>query len=653
MHDVNVQGVAGINAAEVASNLGALTQEGTPCAILILEEDPIHAVGRVRIYHAPSLCPTLVDREPHEWMGRAFISQGDVLNKETAIYELPATYCHLARQGSATRCFEPDIIDGALEDDAALEIFPAIMDPDEPHTEAVRVRTTCMIPARIAARFIESSFSPREAWLRIGGMIRQDTPAIRAACAPVIRWLQFILTKHANAQDASPAKLNRLLPQVGRPLREHRCKINFRFLPSLDEGGYVRREAELLTTQVGKVAAQLQQQREDHRDVAEFKQQPKTPGKKWPEVIQNIKNILQVRDELELRQVWTRLANCKKEDARIMLEGSLEQVCKELPAVYDQMKMIVTPAFATLVLNVRFRMNSQEDLDTGWQFFVLGQASPEASTRASANGLLYDKAQSINANLNMADVTALTSLLQKDQVPMSHPEGLRMIKRTYVTYGDLCGPNHVIVQELQVFIFKYQEASENFLSEYTPVTKGYTKALLPCLIVRWLQVHLGVWLDKQWSSEAPIAAPKFEDLFDKIKLRMNWEIPMPAKYESALEGFGRYPTPAVPRGGPPEPPPNPALPGGGTDTTGTMIDNPNHDAAPFAAFNEIRTATGGRISAKKARGHAHDVVPENMCVAWHVVGKCNSSCNRASDHREHTATQTAKLVAWCTANWHA
>jgi hypothetical protein len=38
-----------------------------------------------------------------------------------------------------------------------------------------------------------------------------------------------------------------------------------------------------------------------------------------------------------------------------------------------------------------------------------------------------------------------------------------------------------------------------------------------------------VWLDKQWSSEAPIAAPKFEDLFDKIKLRMNWEIPMPAK----------------------------------------------------------------------------------------------------------------------------
>ena len=51
-------------------------------------------------------------------------------------------------------------------------------------------------------------------------------------------------------------------------------------------------------------------------------------------MIQNIKNVLQVVNEVDLRPVWTRLATyCKKEEVRIMLEGSLDQVCKEMSDV--------------------------------------------------------------------------------------------------------------------------------------------------------------------------------------------------------------------------------------------------------------------------------------------------------------------------------
>eukprot|EP00979_Chaetoceros_neogracilis_P003793 scaffold659_cov260-Chaetoceros_neogracile.AAC.7 len=68
-------------------------------------------------------------------------------------------------------------------------------------------------------------------------------------------------------------------------------------------------------------------------------------------------------------------------------------------------------------------------------------------------------------------------------------------------------------------------AKVSLVSEYQPMTPGYSKVLLPCFIVRWLQVHLGMWLEKQWPSKHPS--------------QKNLEMPMPANSQRAKVGQTR------------------------------------------------------------------------------------------------------------------
>ena len=96
----------------------------------------------------------------------------------------------------------------------------------------------------------------------------------------------------------------------------------------------VRREAELLAARVGEVAAELQRQTEEQKAATMARSRPKTVTECWPEVAPNIRNIAQVESDLALPPIWTRLANAKKEDARIVIEGCFEQAIRSLGALW-------------------------------------------------------------------------------------------------------------------------------------------------------------------------------------------------------------------------------------------------------------------------------------------------------------------------------
>ena len=170
------------------------------------------------------------------WIGSPMNGWRDPLYPKVA-YELPATYCYLARQGAATVCLQPR--NGSYQCSVTgwpnLEMFDVLVDQFEPNLEAICVRNTCILPAKFSARFLESSFTARQAWTSIWAMIRQEDGDTVTACAPVIRLLQFVLTKSNAVHNSSSAKLPKLLPSVRHPLREHRCKMTYRYLPSLDD----------------------------------------------------------------------------------------------------------------------------------------------------------------------------------------------------------------------------------------------------------------------------------------------------------------------------------------------------------------------------------------------------------------------------------
>ena len=646
--DVNVQGVQNLTPTEVVNRLQALTLEGLACPLLALEVDPASPQGRVRIYHALAHCPVLPDRAPHEWMGRNFMAHGEIFNRETDTYEQPGGLLDLISRGAALRCLETVQVRAAFDADPAVVVLGPF-DNAEPNTEAIVARRSCFLPPRFAARLLEESFTPREAYLQLGDMIQQESAAIQVACLPLTRWLQHIVHRPLETQAHSHAVLPRFPTASSRPLREHRCRINFRYLPSLDQQTMVRREAELLATRVGEVAAELQRQTEEQKAASAARSRPKTVTERWPEVAPNIRNIAQVDTDLALPPIWTRLANAKKEDARIVIEGCFEQAINNLGAVGRSLRFPVEAGFASMILNVRLRMTHVDDLTSGLQPFSIGQVNSESQTRAAARNILYDQAAGANAAVSLSEVSALTTLLVKDQVPTSPFEGLRTMRLLYVAVGALLGLGHELTAEMEEFLEHYQMACEDFLPSYSPITPGYSPALTHALILRYVQVRLSTWWDKQWVRERPLATPNLVGLFDKIRLREQWEIPLPPNYAEHFNP-ARAPRPAPTPGLPPQPAP-PIAPNPPSRDSGGMVINSGHNLQAFQRFIDLRMADGQRITARRARRHANNEIPSNMCVAYHVVGRCNENCSRNADHAPHSAEQDATLVTWCEQHW--
>ena len=160
------------------------------------------------------------------------------------------------------------------------------------------------------------------------------------------------------------------------------------------------------------------------------------------------------------------------------MEGLFAVACTSLPAVSNRMKTVVEPALASTLASADWRMINPDQLDSGVNPWVVGQASSEASVKASASNMIYDHATNGGAQLTLADITSLTKLMIKDKVPVVHSDAMRMVKQLYICYGSAWGNNHPIVEELGDFIDEYQQAIEEFLGEIANLHQG--NGAVPC-----------------------------------------------------------------------------------------------------------------------------------------------------------------------------
>ena len=293
----------------------------------------------------------------------------------------------------------------------------------------------------------------------------------------------------------------------------------------------------------------------------------------------------------------------------------------------SRMKTLVEPTLASTMMSADWRMINSDQLDSGVTPWVVGQASSESSIRAATQNMLYDHATNGGAQLTLADITSLTKLMIKDKVPATHSDALRMIKQLCICYGAGFEEDHSLVRELKSFIEEYQQAIEEFLGEmdYTPQLPRYSKSMVPCLVVRHVQVHIANWMDKQWNTDDALAPPVLSSLFEKMRLRIQWEIPMPFRYEESLLGQRVPPGGVVNRqrvalpgdGAPPAP--------SGAPTSSTTAYNNQYNPL-FEVYRNKRDAAGNRIRAKVAKANAGNVTPDNFCPSFHISGQCNMGC---------------------------
>ena len=205
LHVIN-PAVARVTPAETRARLFALTNESKPCAIMVLEEDTTHATGMVKVYHAPAPCPHLIDSQAHAFMGRNFVANWELFNKETVNYEFPDAATVLANQGIAVQCYNPIALDQALLAEPILSICGPFAAGDADIMPVI-VRNSCLLPARFASRFLSSNFTPREAWEQIWGAIRADDAAVVTVCEPIVHWLPYVLHKTTIPNFAAPCLL--------------------------------------------------------------------------------------------------------------------------------------------------------------------------------------------------------------------------------------------------------------------------------------------------------------------------------------------------------------------------------------------------------------------------------------------------------------
>jgi len=81
-----------------------------------------------------------------------------------------------------------------------------------------------------------------------------------------------------------------------------------------------------------------------------------------------------------------------------------------------------------------------------------------------------------------------------------------------------------------------------------------------------------------------------------------------------------------------------------------QVKNPTN-VPELAKFRKLAFATAVPKAEQKAGSPppeiTHNGTKVQMCVGYHVKGKCWEKCPRAADHVAHSAQDTTKLVEWC------
>jgi hypothetical protein len=192
--------------------------------------------------------------------------------------------------------------------------------------------------------------------------------------------------------------------------------------------------------------------------------------------------------------------------------------------------------------------------------------------------------------------------------------------------------NHPLTTKLHNFIIEY-ESHEPMLENHTPPPPTL-KAHVPALIVRWVQLQISRWIDRQLLTPTAIPTPTLSTLFDSMFVGEHRVPTLPEAYWS--------PAPSLPQqqmqqvqlpplyGGAPH-----VQPAVTAEMADTRLTN-EHFNSIFQAFwdmPEIKTrqvyqraqTAGISLPTRSSNGC-------ERCLACHLKGMCNSRCGRAYDH---------------------
>jgi hypothetical protein len=281
--------------------------------------------------------------------------------------------------------------------------------------------------------------------------------------------------------------------------------------------------AQLIAGAVGNLIDQQRQFRED--DNTRRAADAKTPDKFLGSTVQPLLRLAGVASSADLADFWPEISSITKAQQLGVVQRALDEAMELcMPGGYRT--HIVTPSLAKKITNLDFRMSNPDDLSTGIQPFILVQTTAAERQQAQTLVNIFDTVM----HGASASVTDAQLLVANDQalIPVTTPQA-----RTCLTFlqAIIClafGSYHPWRLALARFLQEYA-AREVDLEVVQPRDPQY-RALVPALIVRWVQLRWTSWLANQWYSPVDVPIPNLNELFLQIELHAPWEPTLPAQY---------------------------------------------------------------------------------------------------------------------------
>ena len=375
----------------------------------------------------------------------------------------------------------------------------------------------------------------------------------------------------------------------------------------------------------------------------------KTPATYYGSATLVLNRLTHTHSPSELPDVYQLIAASTKKTERLILQEALHNSARELgiPAYAP----IATPELTKKLTTANLTHDDPDDFTQGVQPFITGFRTVAERNQLNTHIGAYDTLVS-GTGAGLQDIFKIKES-EKISLPTSILQATYSLKSFKVLLHTLLGDHHSLVQSYHQFICRW----DGHLMELE--AEGIDP-LAPAKLVRWVQIRVTLWFQRQYRTSESLPPPNFLDLFDFIQEMREWKPPLPQRY-LASPSVSSYSASSVAvvnskassgatgaQGA--------ALTGGGVPSTGTgagreRVTSSNYLEGDFATFKNsglsMRVIREAAIAANKP-------VPTNnkgteMCLSYHVLGFCWNNCHRAEDHRAHTASENTKLKAWCTA----
>jgi hypothetical protein len=630
------------------------TSEDTYLAFVQLDSE-----GFVRVYHRLRRMDPIMGGPQDAYSGKIIAIVGDVSPMGVVFCSIPANAFHrtpvIDRVATATTIGILAQQHHSGQVDLAAHRNFELAQLDAP----ARSRLWMLIPPCFVSEVLRAStqpegLNPRDLWVNVVAPMLQEEDPTQVTIEPFVEWCR--LAYAGGVGGANPLASSAPPPlHFGGRLEQNRRRSLAQDLP--ERFGATRSETTPMVAPVAASAATttplvalapeslaplvqvLQTYNQEHFariDAATARESErrtqdedrrnqekvKHPSTRWGKTLAPLLKLCGVADEVFLPDVWQDLATHGSKSDRRTLQYHMDL---EYPRLGDSGKIGalvgISAALAQDLVNFRFLGPTPDYIGTGLSIFMVSYPTTEAIAALRDSVALYDQQVDNDQSVTVKDADRIRDE-QKFRYPTTYAGTKEVLRAYHRLLYVVLGEQHPITVAFGPFVRRFEEKE--------PVYSKSLNDLRRCAgLLKFVQttVHHAVDAHFRNQSQPPL---DFMSVYTKIDYD-DWS-PQSVPHVPAAQGAtSTQPTlaPTESSGASPKPPRHPA-------------DSAHLDRGAIPVISRFSPTQ----YIKKHGQPPYNEDNVRMCLSYHVVGFCPPGCTRATDHRKHTAQETALLVTY-------